>query len=76
LLTQKVRTDSGTGVKGVRINRGKYFAEIVFQGKRHYLGRYNKLEDAILARNRAEEELFEPFLEWHTQNPISKISTK
>ena len=35
---------------------------IFFKGKRHYLGQYGRFEDAVKARKRAEEELFEPFL--------------
>jgi len=34
-----------------------------FQGKDHYLGEYVKIEDAIKARQHAEEQYFAPLLE-------------
>ncbi len=37
-------------------------AQITFKGKNHYLGRYNKKEEAIEARKKAEETMFEEFL--------------
>ena len=38
-------------------------AQIIFKRKRYYLGTFKKKEDAIKARQRAEEELFGTFLE-------------
>lgn len=37
-------------------------ARIQFQGKRYYLGRYSKKEDAIKARKEAEEQYHKTFL--------------
>ena len=36
---------------------------ICFKGKRHYLGSFRRLDDAIRARKEAEARLYEPFLE-------------
>lgn len=59
-----VRSNNSSGVTGVewmpQTNRWK--AVIFFKGKRHYLGCYEKFEDAVKARKQAEKELFEPFL--------------
>lgn len=41
----------------------RYRAQIIFQKKRYYLGTYKNLDDAIKARQRAEEELYGAFLE-------------
>ena len=41
----------------------RYRAQIIFQRKRYYLGTYKKIEDAVTARQRAEEELYGTFLE-------------
>ena len=57
--------DSVTGVRGVTYDGRKnlYRAQLIFQGKRHYLGSYRNLEDAVKARKRAEEDIFAPFLD-------------
>ncbi|WP_348658941.1 hypothetical protein [Heyndrickxia faecalis] len=66
LLTKKVRSDSGTGHKGVhrRIRKGKekFEVSITVKGKRMHIGTFNKLEDAINARKAAEKEYFEPYI--------------
>lgn len=41
----------------------RWRAEIRFQRKRYYLGTYQNKDDAIKARQRAEEELYSTFLE-------------
>lgn len=58
---------SQTGVRGVCPDRGKYRAYITFQGKRHYLGRYEKPEDAAKARKQAEDRLWGEFFEKHPE---------
>ena len=64
LLTSKIYTSNKTGKKGVVFNArtGRYEARITIRKKTKYLGSYKKLDDAIKARERAEEELFEPML--------------
>lgn len=66
LLTKKVRSDSGTGHKGVqrRVRNGKekFEVSITVKGKRKYIGTYSKLDDAIKARKAAEKEYFEPYI--------------
>lgn len=59
-----VRCNNTSGVPGVDwwTSKQRWRAAICFKGKRHYLGSYHNLEDAIKARKRAEEELFQPFL--------------
>jgi hypothetical protein len=63
-LTQKKRSDNTTGVKGVWFEKrsGKYIPELRIRGKKIWLGKYSRLEDAAKARQRAEEEYFDPIL--------------
>ena len=65
LSTTKANANSSSGVRGVFFNRrsGKWRATLKFQGLDHYLGEYIKIEDAIKARQRAEELLYTPVLE-------------
>lgn len=48
-----------TGVTGVSYikDRNKYYASICYKGKTYNLGRYNNIEDAIMARKIAEEQI-------------------
>ena len=64
IRTRPVRSNNTSGVTGVEWvpAANKWKAIIGFKGKRHYLGCYGNFEDAVQARKRAEEEMFEPFL--------------
>ena len=64
LQTRTVRRNNTSGVPGVdwRSSKQCWRAMICFKGKRYYLGSYKNFEDAVKARKRAEEELFDPFL--------------
>ena len=70
IKSKKVRKDSETGHRGVGYNKRshKYYSYIGFKRKLYHLGSFAELEDAIEARKRAEEEVFEPFLKWYTEN--------
>lgn len=66
LFNHKINKRNTTGVRGVSINKkGFYRAEIMFQGKRYYLGQYKNLLDAKNARLEAESKLHGDFLEWY-----------
>lgn len=66
LLTKKVRSDSGTGHKGVhrRLRNGKekFEVTITVKGKRKYIGTFTNINDAIKARQQAEKEYFDPYI--------------
>ena len=70
IKSKKARKDSGTGHRGVSFNKRchKYYSYIGFQKKIHHLGYFNTLEEAIAARKKAEEEIFEPFLKSYEEN--------
>lgn len=65
ITSEKPPKNNTSGHKGVwwDKNRGMWQAYIQVHGKRIHLGRYGKLEDAVKARRRAEEEYFLPLIE-------------
>jgi len=67
LLTKKVRSDSGTGIKGVhrRMRNGKEFfeAHISVKGKRKWGPPRSTLAEAIADRKAFEEQYHRPYLE-------------
>ena len=63
LETRRQRSDNTSGHKGIsRRKNGAYMAKIGFQGRQYYLGTYHTMEEAIAAREEAEEILFGTFL--------------
>lgn len=68
-LTSKIPKNNTSGIKGVTWDkaRQKWVAQIVFKGKRYYLGRYFKKEDAAKIRKIAEDKLFGNFLKWYAE---------
>ena len=68
-LTQKIRKNNTSGHKGVYWDkkRKKWLAGITFKGKKHNLGGFEDIQDAINARKEAEEIYFKPILEKYEQ---------
>ena len=64
IQSKTVRCNSKSGVTGVFYDQSKdrWRAEIMFQGKRHYLGRFRTEQEAVDARKQAEIQMHEPFL--------------
>lgn len=64
-ISGKLPKNNTSGVKGVFWNtsKGRWEATLTFQGKRHYLGTYDKIEDAAKARREAEEKYHIPIVE-------------
>lgn len=60
----KTNTSGKTGVSFYK-RKKKWSAEIILKGKKIRLGYFDKKEDAIKARLKAEEEYFVPILEKH-----------
>lgn len=62
-MNAKVREDNSSGHKGVSFDRARkqWAAEIRAFGERHHLGRFDRIEDAIAARQRAENKMFGEF---------------
>ena len=57
LLSEKIPTNNTSGCKGVYRNGNKWQAYINYAGKRQFLGKYDRKEDAIRARKSAETRL-------------------
>lgn len=67
LRNKKPMKGNISGVRGVTWAKHakKWRALINFKKKKYDLGYFKHKEDAVNARKRAEEMLFEPFLEWY-----------
>lgn len=65
LKSNKLPSNNTSGVKGVYFDksRGLWAAELKIRGKKHFLGRFLELKDAIEARKIAEEKYFKPVIE-------------
>lgn len=66
-LTMRTPKTNTSGVKGVSWDnkRQKWLAQIRFQGKNYYLGRYDDLSKAANSRKEAEDHIFGNFLKWY-----------
>jgi len=62
LLKSKLSKRNTSGVKGVSFLGKKWIAYITLKNKRYSLGTFEKKTEAVKARRKAEEELFEPIL--------------
>lgn len=81
ILSKKLQKNNTTGHTGVSVDKRKntYFTYVYFKGKRYYLGSYARIDDAIKARESAEEALHGNFLNWYASNfpeRWNKISKK
>ena len=74
LAAKTVRRDNTSGVPGVEwwTSKGRWRAAICFKGRRYYLGSYNRFEDAVKARKRAEEDMHDQFLREFAQQTAQK----
>lgn len=65
IRNRAVRSNNTSGVPGVdwMEKKQRWRATICFKGRRRYLGCYERFEDAVEARKRAEEGLFDTFLD-------------
>lgn len=72
LIIKKSRKNSNntSGYKGVTWDKtqNKWKAQIVFKNKVIYLGRFENIEDAVEARLKAENELYQPYLDAFKKN--------
>lgn len=70
ISSQRLLKNNTSGYTGVTWDseRSKWKAQIIFQGRKYYLGRFDDINLAIGARKVAEENLFGNFLEWYNAN--------
>lgn len=57
----KRKSNNSSGYTGVKKGNGKWVSQISFNGARHHLGTFDKIEDAIKARVKAEEFIHKDF---------------
>lgn len=67
--SRRLNKNSSTGHTGVSVDvrSGRYRAYIYFCRKQYYLGLYDKIEDAVMARKIAEEKVYGDFLSWYAK---------
>lgn len=75
-LSNKPSINNTTGRRGVSFNRKKqlFVVRIGFQGKRYYIGSFKSFEKAVIAREEAEERLYNPMLEKYGREQIKSPS--
>lgn len=66
-----------SGYTGVYQNKktGRWIAQITFKRKTYYLGSYEKIEEAVKARQRGEE-MHDDFLKWYYEEHYSPVDSK
>ena len=64
-LEGKVSKRNTSGVRGVYIMQGRYYATISFKKKKYALGGYATLEQAAEVRKKAEQILFGEWLDYY-----------
>lgn len=74
LRSKNLRSNNTSGVTGVdwMTSAQRWRATICFKGKRYYLGRYQKFEDAVSARRVAERNLHDRFLHEFDKSYVQK----
>lgn len=60
-LKRKQKKNNSSGYTGVEKVGNRYRANIIFMGTRYNLGSYKTIEEAVVVRRKAEEELFSTF---------------
>jgi len=65
IRSMKTTAANTSGCRGVYLDKksSRYRARLTFQGKVLNFGSYDRFEDAVKARQRAEEEIFGKFLD-------------
>lgn len=70
----KRKSNNTSGYTGVSVNKqGKYIAAISIGGKKHHLGTYEVLEDAVRARHEAEQKLHADWSGEHNRQDYQRI---
>ncbi len=64
ISNKRINSNNTSGYKGVTWDKSRnmWRAQIVFKNKAIHLGRFHDIQDAVDARQNAEDELFKPYL--------------
>lgn len=70
ITSKKLSPRNKTGYTGIWYNgkTGKYQVSIGLNGKKKYLGDYHKLDEAIRARQEAEDTYYGPLIQMYNEN--------
>lgn len=63
--SRKIQKNNSSGHTGVQKRGSRWAAVITFKKKNYFLGYYDRYEDAVKAREEAEEELYGSFIGWY-----------
>lgn len=75
-LKKRKLKNNKSGYTGVYQTRnGRWSAQITFKGKTYYLGSYDKIQDAVKARQRAEE-MHDDFIEYYNTQREDDLKSK
>ena len=73
IVSRKNCANNTTGHRGVyRKGSNRWRAAIGFQGKVHYLGTFDRYEDAVNARVEAEKNMYDAFLDRYWKEQAGK----
>lgn len=64
IKNRKVQLNNTSGYTGITYHKGRemWYARISFRGKTYSLGYFDRIEDAVRARKKAEESTFDDFI--------------
>lgn len=57
MSNRSLPSNNKSGIIGVRLEQGKWRAQIAYKGKKIHIGMFDILEDAIAARKKEESRL-------------------
>ncbi len=62
-LNRDVQGNNSSGLRGIHFDceRGKWFVQVKVKGINHFIGRYDEVDEAVVARNAAVAELHGAF---------------
>ncbi|MBO6041441.1 MAG: transcriptional regulator [Oscillospiraceae bacterium] len=75
LGNRKLRRDNTSGHTGVVKTPSGWHAQICFKKKTYHLGTYSSIEEAVKAREAAEQKLHGAFLEWYYGEDLGRTGT-
>lgn len=75
IKNKKIQSNNTSGHNGVSWHRRKeqWYARINFKGRNYSLGYYDRISDAIFAREEAEKMTFDQFIEKMKKKKIIEI---
>ena len=75
IKNKKMQSNNTSGVTGVCFHepKGQWYARISFKGKSYSLGYFDNINEAIVARKRAEKMTFEDFITTMSKKKVIEV---